>query len=54
MCRIKSKKEFSEKMNIAINIQSLIKSNKATKQNEDVYLVLMSELKEYSNKIKTF
>lgn len=48
MKRIKSKSEFNDKMEMALNIQSLIKNKKATKQNVNVFLVLMSELKEYS------
>jgi hypothetical protein len=50
--RIKSELEFKEKMQIALKLQTLIKSKKANKQNEDVFLVLMSELKEYSLKLK--
>ena len=50
--RIKTRSEFNEKIEMALNLQSLIKSNKATKQNKNVFLVLMSELKEFSSKMK--
>tara|TARA_R110000737_G_C14550473_1_gene480566 strand:- start:239 stop:400 length:162 start_codon:yes stop_codon:yes gene_type:complete len=50
--RIKTKSEFNEKMEIALNLQSLIKSKKSTKQNVTVFLVLMSELKEFAPKMK--
>ena len=48
--RIKTKSEFSDKMEMATKLQSLIKSKKATEQNKDVFLVLISELKEFSHK----
>jgi hypothetical protein len=50
--RIKSVKQFSEKIDMAMSIQSLIKSGKATEQDASIYNVLMSEIREFKAKIK--
>ena len=45
--RIKTKAEFAEKMGMALNIQTDIQDHKATKEQENTFLVLMDELKEF-------
>lgn len=45
--RITSKSEFKDKINMALQLQPLIVSKKATKQQEDTFLVLMNEIKEF-------
>ena len=49
--RIKTVKQFSEKIDIAMSIQSLIKSGKATEQDASIYKVLMSEIIEFKARI---
>ena len=50
--RIKTIKQFSEKIDMAMSIQSLIKSGEATVQNASIYKVLMSEIMEFKARIK--
>jgi len=47
--RIKSRTSFVEKYNMAVELQTLIKSGNATMNDENVFLVLMSEIREYMN-----
>lgn len=49
--RIKTVNQFSEKIDMAMSIQSLIKSGKATKQDASIYNVLMSEIREFKNQL---
>ena len=50
--RIKTVKQFSEKIDMAMSIQLLIKSGKATIQDVSIYNVLMSEIRGFKAKIK--
>ena len=43
--------QFSEKIDMAMSIQSLIKSGKATKQDASIYNVLMSEIREFKKQL---
>ena len=47
MTRISSKSEFVEKVSMAQELQGLIVDGTATANEETVYWVLMSELKEF-------
>jgi uncharacterized protein YqeY len=50
--RIRSKAEFVEKVNMAIELQERIKEKEATVNDENVFLVLMSEIKEFQTSKK--
>ena len=49
--RIKTVNQFSEKIDMAMSIQSLINSGNATKQDASIYNVLMSEIREFKNQL---
>ena len=49
--RIKTVNQFSEKIDMAMSIQSLINSGKATNQDASIYNVLMSEIIEFKNQL---
>ena len=49
--RIKTVNQFSEKIDMAMSIQSLIKSGKATKQDASIYNVLMSEIRGFKKQL---
>lgn len=42
--------EFADKVKMAVSIQMKIEAGTATKQNEDVFLVLMRDIKQYKTK----
>ena len=49
--RIKTVNQFSEKIDIAMSLQSLIKSGKATKQDASIYNVLMTDIREFKKQL---
>lgn len=50
--RIKSFKEFNEKLDIALQLQEKIEDGTATEQNLTMFSVLNSELQEYKIKLR--
>lgn len=51
--RIKTQGEFLDKIDMARSIQKLIKDEVATENDKTIFLVLIDEIKEYNEELKT-